>query len=80
VALKVVTVPTYAGGSVVVGAVVAGALVALDPVAAGGLEVRVTDREARRVSRIDPSHAVVAQVATMTAVMIKARRHTFGVR
>ena len=48
----------------------------------GDFEVRASDSDASRASLAcdDPPHAVVAHVAAMTAVMSKARRHTFGVR
>jgi hypothetical protein len=47
-----------------------------------GTDVRATACDVRRTPRADdePSHALVAHVATMIPVMSNARRHTFGVR
>jgi hypothetical protein len=79
----VVTVPTNAGGTVVVGALVVVIAGAVDAdVETDGVDARVTACDVGRGPRADdePSHAVVAHAATMIPVMSNARRHTFGVR
>jgi hypothetical protein len=64
------------------GPVVVGALVTVVVAGAALVDVVDGDFDASRASPADddPPHAVVAHVAAMTAVMSKARRHTFGVR